>query len=451
MRQLIDVIEGGYCIGCGACASTGSVTVVQDSFSQYQGQIEIGADAQALAAASQVCPFSDVGLNEDEIAQKVFDRTLGQYGEIIGYYQSLFAGHVVEPELRSKVTSGGIITWTLNQLLEQGYVDAVIHIKHSNEDGKMFEYGVSRSPEEVLAGAKSRYYPVEMSGVLDLVRDNAERYVLVGLPCFIKAARQLCEQDVVFGERIQYFVGLVCGHLKSKAFAEMMAWQAGVSPENLASIDFRHKIADRPAHSYGVRVTDRQGNNTVMAVADVFGTDWGQGFFKYEACDYCDDIFAETADLAVGDAWLDHYKDDSRGNCVVITRNEVIDRIVRDGLERGELNMDSLSEDEVRRSQSGGIRHRRAALGYRLHLKNREGLWVPKKRVSADRHAISFGRKLISNYRGHLRHRSIKVWRDCRVSSDFGRFERRMRWSSRGYELLVKGIGLRNQLVKRLR
>ena len=32
--------------------------------------------------------------------------------------------------------------------------------------------------------------------------------------------------------------------------------------------------------------------------------DWGMGIFKLGACDYCDDIVGETADISFGDAWL---------------------------------------------------------------------------------------------------------------------------------------------------
>ena len=39
---------------------------------------------------------------------------------------------------------------------------------------------------------------------------------------------------------------------------------------------------------------------------------WEYGYFKYKACDFCDDIFAECADITVGDAWLSRYKKDGK-------------------------------------------------------------------------------------------------------------------------------------------
>ncbi len=148
IKQVKEIIEGGYCIGCGACAaaSSGQVKIVEDEYGQYQAQIKPDADDTSLESALEVCPFSNEGLNEDQISEKVFDQEKGRVGDVIGYYQSLYAGHVVDDEVREKVTSGGIITWTCRQLLQRGMVDAVIHIKKSGKKGTLFEYGISRTP-----------------------------------------------------------------------------------------------------------------------------------------------------------------------------------------------------------------------------------------------------------------------------------------------------------------
>jgi coenzyme F420-reducing hydrogenase beta subunit len=189
--QLNEIINGGYCIGCGACAaaSHGKVKVIEDEYLRYQARITTECDSEGISASLAVCPFSNENLNEDQISQQVFDPTEGQVGEVIGYYQSLYAGHVTDENVRIKVTSGGIISWTLSQLLERGLIDAVIHVKKVKKPGTLFEYGISRTPDEVLAGAKSRYYPVEISKMMDFVRNNDGRYAFVGLPCFVKAVR----------------------------------------------------------------------------------------------------------------------------------------------------------------------------------------------------------------------------------------------------------------------
>ena len=51
------------------------------------------------------------------LVKRSFDYNSGNYAEVVGYYKSLYAGHVSEQAVRKKVTSGGILTYTLSELL----------------------------------------------------------------------------------------------------------------------------------------------------------------------------------------------------------------------------------------------------------------------------------------------------------------------------------------------
>jgi len=113
----------------------------------------------------------------------------------------------------------------------------------------------------------------------------------------------------------------------------------------------------------------------------MYGTDWGLGFFKYKACDYCDDIVAETADITIGDAWLPEYIHDSQGTNVVIVRHPVLHDLVRQAMIRGDLKLDSMTPKDIVRSQDANYRHRRSGLAYRLYLAKKRGEWFPPKRV----------------------------------------------------------------------
>ena len=439
MHELQKVIDGGYCIGCGGCACAGkdSIDIIEDEYRQYQARIKTDARTEDLDAALAVCPFSNEGPNEDAVSKEVFDYDAGTYADVIGYYKALYAGHVVDEALRKKVTSGGILTYTLSELLRLDLVDAVVHVKMSDRPGTRFEYGISRTPDEVLQGAKSRYYPIEVSGVMDFIRNNEGRYAFVGIPCFIKTARRMCRQDPVLAERIHFFAGLVCGHLKSKAYADMLAWRAGVDPAEMKSIDFRHKFDDRASDDYGICVEDHGGNRKIMVARETPGTNWGLGFFKYEACDYCDDIFAETADIAVGDAWLKEYTSDSLGNSVVVVRNDVMLSIIHDGVRAGVLESTEVSKETVLLTQGGGFRHRRTGLGDRLFLKRKKTEWVPRKRVEATDQKLPVLRKWIYRYRTYLRRKSAECWRTSSECGNYRSFDRRMYLPTLGYSLLL--------------
>src|SRR5690606_35788511 len=157
-----------------------------------------------------------------------------------------FAGYVSESDFRERGSSGGLVTWLLCELLEKSLVDAVIHVRESaatsSPDAPLFTMQVSRSVEEVRSGSKSRYYPVDMSAVLDYVKKHRGRYAVVGVPCFVKAIRLLALKEPVIRDRIAFCISLVCGHLKSDRFARLLAWEAGIRPDDLRTIDFRRKL-----------------------------------------------------------------------------------------------------------------------------------------------------------------------------------------------------------------
>jgi coenzyme F420-reducing hydrogenase beta subunit len=390
VNQLLEtVIEGGYCVGCGACAaiSDSPFQIKLDADQKLQATINKSA-TPTLSNQSilSVCPFSSHSLNEDQISQELFSND-GKYHQQIGYYLDTYAGYVVEDDYRDRGSSGGMGTWIVTNLLSQGLVDGVIHIHQrqpSPTDPRLFHYQLSTTIEQVRNGAKSRYYPVEMSEVMQLIRQQPGRYAIVGIPCFIKAVRLLMRQDQILAERIAFCVGLICGHLKSIRFAQMFAWQCGIEPDNLLAIDFRKKLPGANANRYGVEVTGMQGSEIVTRISpvhDLYGTDWGLGFFKYKACDYCDDVVAETADIAVGDAWLPQYLKDSQGTNVVIVRHPVIRQMIESAMTAGKLQMDRISADEVAKSQKSGFQHRREGLAYRLYLTQQSGEWYPQKRV----------------------------------------------------------------------
>ncbi len=103
------VVDGGYCIGCGACASlTGSPIVIQmDEFSMLRATVDPHLPlSQLVFDVRKVCPFSEVSENEDEIGKRLYSSQ-AVYHDKIGYYLSTFAGYVAEEDYRINGSSRG--------------------------------------------------------------------------------------------------------------------------------------------------------------------------------------------------------------------------------------------------------------------------------------------------------------------------------------------------------
>ncbi|MBT1161024.1 Coenzyme F420 hydrogenase/dehydrogenase, beta subunit C-terminal domain [Bifidobacterium sp. SO1] len=384
MDAVSQVIRGGYCVGCGVCPFVDStLKIAMNEDGKYQAtELSEKHDAEA----SQVCPFANSSYNEDAISRELYGNVDGvRHDDALGYYLHTYVGFAATNGFRERGSSGGLVNWMASKLLETGRVDAVIHVKPSNEPGIMYSYQVSHTVDELNQGAKSKYYPIELSHVLEYVREHDERYAVVGIPCFIKALRMLEHEEPLVKERIRYHLGLVCGHLKSTFFALSEAWESGIEPGNVESVDFRYKIPGRAASDYGIKAVgrDSQGDpvEVVKPTRELSTTNWGYGYFKYMACEYCDDVLAETADVTCGDAWLPQYVSDGKGTNVVVVRNPEIQTLFDEFSK--EVHMEPVPASVIAKSQSSGIRHRREGLKYRLYLKDQKHEWRPTKRVQA--------------------------------------------------------------------
>lgn len=431
--------------------ASGSMSVVdsniQMELNEYGLFEETLVDSQKSISdtAKSVSPNFNPNVNESILAEKYYSHYENiTYDQRLGYYDSLYVGHVTEGDYRENASSGGIGTWIFKELFEKGLIDYVIHVKKNDkpESQTMFKYEISSTLEEIKEGAKTRYYPVELSEVMRKVKNQPGRYAIVGIPSFIYSVRLLAEADEVINERIKYTIGLICGHQKSTKFAESMAWQVGIQPGNLVDIDFRHKLLDRPASSYGVKMTgyiDDELQTIIKPKSELFGQNWGWGFFKPEASNYTDDVFNETADIVIGDAWLPEYTADSKGNNVVIVRHPLISQLINDAVSEDRLKMDIVNNETVFASQASHYRHTHDELVYRLYKKQQKNEWVPQKRVEPSEN-ISNTRRKIQDLRTHISEQSHIQYQEAVKHDDFDYFINQMNDYTKEYKELYEKI-----------
>lgn len=420
-----QVTAGGFCIGCGACAvNNPAIQISPTPFGLYQATLA----TPGQASIPDVCPFSSLK-DEDYFGSKLFGDSPG-FDRRIGYFRALYAGHVSESEFRRNGSSGGLVTWVLSQLLSEGDIDAVIHVGSTGNQSELFSFRISETHEDIRAHAKSRYYPVHMDEVMAKVLDSDKRYAFVGVPCFVKAVRLMCESNAALAERIRFCIAIFCGHLKSKSFAEMIAWQQNVAPSQLADINFRAKSTSGSANRYGVQVAQATADGVSrlqpVPTRNLFGMDWGLGYFKPKACDWCDDIAGETADLACGDAWLPAYVGDPAGSNIVVVRHERIAQLIAEGIADDRLALTEQTVEAVYQSQAGNYRHRQEGLSVRINEADTRKEWHPPKRIQADSFQVSEHRKRIYAFRTALAKRSHEVFFEAKQRSSFLYFYRKM-------------------------
>ena len=353
------------------------------------------------AEFARICPFSPYARDEDAIAAERFPGA-SRVDPRVGRFEAAWVGHAEEEGFRAQGSSGGMVSWVAAELLARGMVDGVAHVAAADpeREGRHFAYRISRSVAEVRQGAKSRYYPIELSGVLDAVREQPGRYAVVGVPCFVKAVHLARAADPLLAERIVFTLGLYCGHMKSAAMIESFALQMGVEPRAVRAVDFRLKNPDRPANWYRTQLQLADGGAAEEDWWHLVEGDWGSGFFQNSACNFCDDVVAETADISFGDAWVEPYSSDGRGTNVVVVRSPELRALVEEGIAVGRLSLAEVDAEFVAGTQAAGFRQRREGLAYRL-ARRRGGL-VPKKRVTPCADGLPARRRAIYTMRAAI-------------------------------------------------
>lgn len=351
MSKIEAVLKNNLCIGCGACSVDCSSSIMKiNSLGIYQ------PDTESISQLNEeVCPFTD---NVKKLRPRKENEVLNN--EYIGNYVRLGAAY--SNKFRNTSSSGGIATWSIQKLLDNGSVDGVICVNYDSKG--LPEYTIVENIEDLVNSSGTKYYPLTLENILKDIMTNDRKYAFTGVPCFVNAMRLLSEKDDRIKGKVIFYIGIFCGGLKSKSFTEYLAQKSGQNQYKYPK--YREKLRDSvSAMDYGFNVTSEDGQVGTIRMKSV-GDMWGTGMFKPNPCEYCEDLCGENADLSLGDAWINPYMSEPDGHNIVIVRSDIAENIINDGILNNEISFDEIDENEVCKSQQGNINHRRVGLGYRV-------------------------------------------------------------------------------------
>jgi len=437
--NLNKVVQGGYCVGCGACSFVSGTPIKINDYGEYNpvlAEVSDQTDNEATAQMEFVCPSLNPEFNENALAASFLKAD--KPSNYIGPYLDVYGGYVKEGEYRNNGTSGGFGTWIGAELFQQGMIDGVIHIKEHKRENALdpfFKYGISNSLEEIIKGARTKYHVIEVSEVLNLIKEKPGRYLFMGLPCMIKAIRRIQLVDPIIKQSIVYTASLVCGHLKSINWTLSLGWAKGIEPKNAVKFKYRTKADDIPARAYvftayadDYEIREDSGN--------VVGGKFNQGALMLPACNFCDDVVGETADFTIGDAWLPQFELDSNGTNLLIIRNAELSLVIKNAWAQDRIHLEELTERDAVSAQSGAFRHRGEGLAYRLKLTDKKGLWRPIKRVVAGDYIMTPLRKIIYAMRFAVTTKSREDFKVALDKDNYDFYRRRMKFQLKVLRLL---------------
>ncbi len=353
------------CLGCGICAAICPQERIRMVFSARDGYFIPTAGFEdceiACGLCERVCPFVPENPGPVDIAGQLFAKIPSiQKDDVLGYYLQTLAGYSTEH--RPKSASGGLLTWILETLLRRGEIDGAVCVGPDPKSPLLFDFRICRSVEDIRACSGSCYQPVELSRALRQVLAQDGRYAVVALPCVARGLRLAMRSNDQLQARIHMIFGLVCGQMKSRHFIEYLVHKYAAR-DYPSRICFRHKRSNHPASDYAYRFVWENRRILDLGWTEDIARPWGERWFTLEACDYCDDVFAECADAAFMDAWLPQYAADLRGHSLLLVRNPLVGKILP-RMQDAPLTLEPIDRWAMLASQSGLIHQKRILTAY---------------------------------------------------------------------------------------
>lgn len=400
-----DIVNSQLCTGCGVCVSesSGKGKMIWDDLGF------LVPDFVQDSFATRVCPFNpnpDEEVKDEDILGEKFLKTASKKDSNIGFYNNTYVGY--SKKYRATSSSGGIGTYIFEALLKQKIVDHLFIVK---EIQGTYEYSLFSNVDDIIKISKTRYLPVTMANLFTEIGKVEGKIAISGIACFIKAIRLKQHYNPELKEKIPFLIGIICGGLKSRFFTEYLAKSAGIE-EGYFNQDYRIKNAQSTASNYSFGAFDNQDQLHQIEMTKL-GDMWGTGLFKSNACDFCDDVTTELADISLGDAWISPYRADGLGNSIVATRSELAEQLIMQGIEKSELHIENLELEKFISSQAPSFKHRQLGMEYRLNLIRKRSNIIPYKRKRMLQN-IPFEYQLVQKQRMILREVSLSAWKSTK-------------------------------------
>lgn len=452
-----EVIRQDLCVGCGVCTGLCPASCLEmrlNPFGEYR-PFPTGNQCKACMLCLMACPFAPDNVpNEDDLGTQLFSAYAGMnYLSELGYYLSCHVGYVTANDLRWSRTSGGLASWLLATLLQKGLVDAVYCVVETESTSRRFLYTRVTNIEQIWQASKSAYYPVELSDVLKELRQTPGKVALVALPCVIKGLRKASLYVPDLQKRVTFIAGLVCGQNKSALFCDYLIRLTGQVEENVGHVSFREKVHGNPAwrYAFAAKESEVTAPPKLLYWDQGYGRAWIQDYFKLNACNFCDDLFSELADISFMDAWLPPYNTDPQGTNFVIVRCPDLQRLLLEGVELGMIHLEPISADLVIASQRYGLYAKRRLLAVRLRFAQGKPGWRWVKRVSPATHVGL--RERLAVYASTIAMTVSKsaFLEQKNLGPGLAHFERRMRHALWWYNLCMKAFAVLDYLPRLVR
>jgi coenzyme F420 hydrogenase subunit beta len=354
------VVDNDLCTQCGACAAMcphDNIVIRRDE--HYRFFPSVVSEHPCVHSCKSLCVDVCAGVHEDPALWAKDPLVPRDYEDFCaGPIVETWIGYSTDPGIRSRGTSGGLITGLLVYLLEAGEIDGALLVAANNSNPLEHDIQIARTRAEIEDAWGSKYYPMPMGARFGELMSRQEKYAVVLLGCHMRSLRLMERRLPRLRSSIVLRIGLICGYCTGFKGIVDQARDWGLDLASNRRIDYRE--GKWPGN---VRIqTPAADKRTVIY-------DFLQRipFTTNYRCTICSDLMNETADLTVGDAWLKELTDrKDEGWSVVGVRNPAVLPLLEAARRDGALYLEPADTATFIRSQEKPMRYKKHALKVRL-------------------------------------------------------------------------------------
>ncbi len=288
------IVANGLCTGCGLCASLGgdAITMQMTREGYERPRVEAPLDAATTHLVNSVCP--GVCVNGPDASASTGDV---ESNPLWGCASALCLAHAGDPELRFIGSSGGVLAALALYLLEKGEVDYVLHVAASDRRPLRNIVHLSRTREDVLRAAGSRYGPAAPLADLDSLLQRKRPFAFIGKPCDVTALANLARYDDRVDRYLRYRFAMFCGGVSALGKSLEPLEPHGVTEGQISL--YRYRGHGNPGLTHIETIDGRSFDYRYVEL-------WEEGPQRLQyRCKICPDAIGLHADMVVHDVWPD--------------------------------------------------------------------------------------------------------------------------------------------------
>lgn len=360
-NTIVQVVKDGLCTGCGTCIALCPEEAIKLTINEKKGIYvsELDEDrCNKCGICYKVCPGHEVDFKQ--LNSEIFGKEPGNI--IIGNYQNCYVGHSTDYDIRYNSASGGLVTQLLIFALEEGRIDGALVTRMKKDKPLEPEPFIARTREEIIEASKSKYCPVPANIALREILNSKEeeKFAVVGLPCHIHGVRKAEQINKKLKEKIVLHLGIFCNHAPNFWGTRLLLQRLKVRENEVIELGYRGE-----GYPGSMKISQKSGEQLLLP--DYWGF-VGSYFFYPARCLMCSDEICELADISFGDAWLPELSDEKIGTSIIISKNEIGEKILQIMKLKNKIELNKVDVKKVIQSQVGMLYFKKKSLNARSKL-----------------------------------------------------------------------------------